>query len=103
MPIKLLCLVLLFILTQGGIFQDRYDEAYRIAVAMTLDQKIGQTLQVDFGAFNTKKGTDEQEAIKLHLGSLLVGGDGMPDANGNMVDIPDKEDQDRALYATATI
>lgn len=52
---------------------------------MTLDQKIGQTLQVDFGALTSKKGTDEQEAIKLHLGSLLVGGDGMPDANGNMV------------------
>lgn len=26
----------------------------------------------------------------------------MPDANGNIIDIPDKEDQDRAVYATAT-
>lgn len=50
----------LLTLTQAGIFQDRYQEAYSIAVAMTLDQKIGQTLQVDFGAITSKKGTDPQ-------------------------------------------
>lgn len=42
-------------------------------------------------------------AAKLHLGSLLVGGDGMPDDNGNMIDIPQKEDDDRKVYATATL
>jgi hypothetical protein len=49
---------LLMALTQQAVFQKYYDEAYRIAVAMSLDQKIGQTLQVDFGAFSSKKGTD---------------------------------------------
>ena len=97
-----LCLLLL-VVCQSSVFQKYYDEAYRIAVAMTLDQKIGQTLQVDFGAFTSKKGTDEQEAIRLHLGSLLVGGDGMPDENGNMITVPDKEDDDRKVYATSTL
>lgn len=72
-------LLLLLGTVQAGIYQDRYQEAYSIAVAMTIEEKIGQTLQVDFGAITSKKGTDPQEAIKLHLGSLLVGGDGMPD------------------------
>lgn len=58
MVVKLLLLFALVLLAEAGIYQDRYAEAYRIAVAMTLDQKIGQTLQVDFGAFSTKKGTD---------------------------------------------
>ena len=57
---------------------------------MSLDQKIGQTLQVDFGAFSAKNKTDENLAVKLHLGSLPVGGDGMPDENGNMIDVPQK-------------
>ncbi len=26
----------------------------------------------------------------------------MPDDNGNMIDIPDKEDDDRKVYATST-
>lgn len=81
----ILLLALLLAITHAGIYQERYNEAYRIAVAMTLEQKIGQTLQVDFGALTSKKGTDEQLAIKLNLGSLLVGGDGMPDDNGNMI------------------
>jgi beta-glucosidase len=98
----LLFLIAILGMTHSAIYQKYYDEAYRIAVAMTLDQKIGQTMQVDFGAFSAKNRTDENEAVKLHLGSLLVGGDGMPDANGNMVEIPQKEDDDRKLYATAT-
>lgn len=96
-------MVLLLVVTHQSIYQKYYDEGYRIAVAMSLDQKIGQTLQVDFNAFNTKKGTDETEAAKLHLGSLLVGGDGMPDENGNMIVVPDKEDDDRKVYATSTM
>jgi beta-glucosidase len=100
---KIFLSLTLIILTHQTIYQKYYDEGYRIAVAMSLDQKIGQTLQVDFSAFNTKKGTDEQEAVKLHLGSLLVGGDGMPDENGNMITIPDKEDDDRKVYATSSV
>jgi hypothetical protein len=51
-------LVLLAVISQQSIYQKYYDEAYRVAVAMSLDQKIGQCLQVDFSAFNEKKGTD---------------------------------------------
>jgi hypothetical protein len=76
---KILLGVILLSLAQASIYQKYYDDAYKIAVAMSLDQKIGQCLQVDFNALNTKKGTDETEAIKLHLGSLLIGGDGTPD------------------------
>ena len=55
---KILVALALLLLTQQSIYQKYYDEAYRIAVAMSLDQKIGQTIQVDFSALNTKKGTD---------------------------------------------
>jgi hypothetical protein len=44
-------------------------------------------MQVDFMVFNDKKnGTDPSRAQKLFIGSLLVGGDGVADANGNVVD-----------------
>jgi hypothetical protein len=46
---------------------------------MTLDQKIGQTIQVDFYSMVGKNGTSQAEAVKLALGSLLVGGNGCPD------------------------
>jgi beta-glucosidase len=95
--------LLLLVVTHQSVYQKYYDEGYRIAVAMSLDQKIGQTMQVNFNAFNTKKGTDETEAAKFHLGSLLIGGDGMPDENGNMIVVPDKEDDDRKVYATSTV
>lgn len=53
---------------------------------MTIDQKIGQTLQVDLYAItNAKNGTDGAEAVKYNLGSILVSGNGCPDANGNMI------------------
>jgi hypothetical protein len=57
-PAKLILLFALIAFAQSGIYQEHYDEAYRIAVAMSLEQKIGQTLQVDFGALQNKKVTD---------------------------------------------
>ena len=59
-----------------------------IAEAMTLDQKIGQTLQIDFYSFSKDGVTSPEQAIKLSLGSILVGGNGSPDENGNMIDLP---------------
>jgi len=55
---KILLVLMLVLVTHQARYQKYYDEAYRIAVAMSQDQKIGQCLQVDFNAFNTKKGTD---------------------------------------------
>jgi hypothetical protein len=49
---------LLIVFTNQSIYQKYYQEAYNVAVAMTLDQKIGQILQVDFNALTTKNGTD---------------------------------------------
>lgn len=56
---RIILTILLITLTSQSVYQKYYEEGYKIAVAMSLDQKIGQTLQVDFGALNTKKGTDE--------------------------------------------
>jgi len=55
---KLVVTLAMVLLVQSSIYQKYYDEALRIAVAMSLDQKIGQTLQVDFTAFSAKNKTD---------------------------------------------
>lgn len=78
-------LSLLIFSSYCGIYDKYYAEAYSIAAAMTVDQKIGQTVQLEFFAITGKNGTDPALATKYHLGSLLVGGDGVPDANGNLV------------------
>lgn len=78
-------ITLLIFSSYCGMYDKYYAEAYSIAAAMTLDQKIGQTVQLEFYAITGKNGTDPALASKYHLGSLLVGGDGVPDANGNIV------------------
>jgi hypothetical protein len=55
---------------------------------MTIDQKIGQTIQADFQTLTGKTGTDQSLALKYNLGSVLISGDGVPDANGNIVELP---------------
>ncbi len=80
--IGILCLL---VTAHSSIYQKYYKEAFKITQAMTLDQMIGQTIQVDFGALTTKTSTDQSLAIKYHLGSVLIGGDGVPDSNGNIV------------------
>lgn len=52
---------------------------------MTLNQKIGQTIQLDFYGLTRKNHTSDTDAIKYAIGSILVGGDGCPDKNGNRV------------------
>ena len=76
---SLLLLAAVLSLLQAGIYADRYQEAYKIATAMTLDQKIGQAMQADFNAFQDGDYTDAPKAEKYYLGSLLVSGDGTPD------------------------
>jgi hypothetical protein len=50
----MLGIVFLFIsVSNCSVYQKYYDEAYRIASAMTVEQKIGQTVQLDFYAITT--------------------------------------------------
>lgn len=86
-----LVVCLLLAMSHESIYQKYYDEAYEIAAAMTIDQKIGQTIQADFYSLQKKNITDPADAIKFNLGSLLVGGNGAPDADGNMVIMPDNQ------------
>lgn len=95
----------LVLLTQAGIYDTYYAEALKIAQAMTLDQKIGQTIQADFYAITSKGKTSFSEAASLHLGSLLVGGNGAPTSDGDMADISiliNVEEKLKAIYLNAT-
>lgn len=51
---------------------------------MTLEQKIGQTIQLTFEGITEKQVTDPAQALKFALGSLLIGGDGAPSSDGNI-------------------
>lgn len=94
MKISIIIAAILLLCVQTAVFDRYYDEAYTIAASMSLDQKIGQTIQVDFYAMVGKNGTTQTDAVKLALGSLLVGGNGCPDENGNLVIFDNmKEDQ----------
>ncbi|CAD8161610.1 unnamed protein product [Paramecium octaurelia] len=56
-----------------------------IVKSMTLAQKIGQTTQVDFIYLNDAEGKTQYDKIKeWNLGSVLVGGNGCPDDEGNI-------------------
>lgn len=49
---KLIFLILILTFTvESALFQKYYDEALTIAKSMTIEQKVGQCIQVDFGAF----------------------------------------------------
>lgn len=94
MKLTIVTLLLLVISINSGNFDKYYDEAYTIAASMSLDQKIGQTIQVDFYGITSKNGTTVSDAIKYSLGSILIGGNGCPDDNGNCVNFDGlKEDQ----------
>lgn len=86
--LRLLLLISIIGIAHCSIYQKYYDEAYKITQAMTLDEKIGQTIQADFIQITNKNGTDPALALKYHMGSLLIAGDGVPDANGNVVELP---------------
>ena len=59
---------------------------------------------MDFYALSTKNGTDPSLAAKMHLGSLLVGGNGAPDADGNLIAFPDMDETKTIeLYKQATL
>lgn len=54
---------------------------------MTLDQKIGQMIQADFGLLTENGQTSSAKAQQFFLGSVLVGGNGVPDSKGNLIDL----------------
>jgi beta-glucosidase len=87
-----------------SIYRQYYAEAYSIAAAMTLDQKIGQTIQLNFYGVTNRNNTDPAQAVKLHLGSLLIAGDGAPDVNGNLIAMPPMDEAKTIqIYANATL
>ena len=97
-------LVLLFTV-QAAVYDKYYAEALKIAKAMNLEQKIGQTIQADFYAITSKDKTDPNEAVSLNLGSLLVGGNGAPTSTGDLADVTplvNIEDKLKAVYLNAT-
>lgn len=85
-PTAVVTFLMLLVCLYAGMYDKFYDEAYTIAASMSLDQKIGQTIQVDFYALTSKAGTSPSDAIKYSLGSVLIGGNGCPDSNGNVID-----------------
>lgn len=100
---KLLILVLaLLTILHCGIYEKLYDEAEKITMAMSLEEKVGQTIQAEFGCVTSKGNTDPSAALKYYLGSVLINGDNVPDANGNLITIPDKDDQIHTVYVNAT-
>lgn len=103
MKITSLVLLLLTVYLTSAVYDKHYSEAYTIAASMSLDQKIGQTIQVDFYGITSKTGTSASDAVKYALGSILIGGNGAPDANGNCINFDGlKEDQIKEVYASAT-
>ena len=56
MKIFVILVLILLHSNSSPLFQPYYEEALSIAKSMTLEQKIGQTLQVDFGAIANKSG-----------------------------------------------
>jgi hypothetical protein len=100
---RLLIILLVFIpLLKCSIYEKLYAEAEKITMAMSFEQKVGQTIQAEFGCLQTKTGTDPSLALKYSLGSVLINGDNVPDSNGNLVPIPDKDDDIHHLYLNAT-
>jgi hypothetical protein len=57
---------------------------------MTLEQKVGQTLQVDIESITNreKQQTDPNQAVALALGGLMVPGDSAPTEDGNLATLP---------------
>jgi beta-glucosidase len=51
---------------------------------MSLEQKLGQMSQPDIGLITKSGKTNEDAITKYFLGSLLIGGDGCPDNNGDL-------------------
>ena len=59
----LVILAMISIIHCESIYAQYYDQALKIAQGMNVDEKIGQTLQVDFEAITSRRdGTDPKKA-----------------------------------------
>jgi beta-glucosidase len=71
----------------ADIYTPFYPKAAALVAKMTVEQKIGQMIQADFDLVTEKGVTDTKVAEKYFLGSLLIGGDGVPNSDGNLINL----------------
>lgn len=64
---------------------------------MTLQQKVGQTLQIDFNAITNdeKQQTDPTQAVTWAVGGLLMNGNSAPTEDGNIARLPSLLEADK--------
>lgn len=99
--ILVLAFLLALSLAQTDIFSKYYSEARKIAEAMSLDQKIGQMVQLDMKALTNeeKETTNPEEAVTLGLGSILISASAAPTESGNLARIPIETEYDKHMEA----
>jgi beta-glucosidase len=86
----------------SSIFDQHYGRASALAEQMTWEQKFGQMIQADFNLVTRANKTDAALAQEYLLGSLLVGGDGVPDKDGNLIDVDVSYYNEVKAYLNAT-
>lgn len=103
--IRLAAVLFAFMVCHASIYERYKADAQKITQSMTLDQKLGQILQIDLYAITQKGITDPNEALTLNLGSLLVAGNGAPTPSGNMASLPGilEEEKIKQVYLNATL
>jgi hypothetical protein len=86
----LLAVLVTVCVAQTDIFSKYYPEARKIAEAMTLNQKVGQMIQLDMKAITNeeRETTNPEEAVTLELGSILINANAAPTESGNLARIP---------------
>ena len=99
--ILLLACIFSLSLSQSDIFSKYYSEARTIAESMTLNQKIGQMVQLDMKALTNeeKETTNPEEAVTLELGSILISASAAPTESGNLARIPIETEYDKHMEA----
>lgn len=97
--------IIIVSLSSCSIYDQYMSEARKIAKAMTLEQKIGQTIQITFEGITVKNVTDPSFVEKFQLGSLLVGGNDAPTDDGNVAKLHDylEEDKNKQIFLNATV
>lgn len=99
MKTALFLVLLLFTLSysQDSTYTKYYPECRKIVEAMTLEQKVGQTIQADIESITNKEkqNTDPNQAITWNLGGLMIVGDSAPTTDGNLATLPNAIEVDK--------